>query len=83
MKPSESWAMTADGAALRGGSWSRHSGYAARGELALRQALEDVLRQRLGGDRQHVLLRRDSRQRWAGSRAREDGLHVTTPRERG
>lgn len=43
MKPSESWAMTADGAARRGG-------YAARGELALRQAMEDVLRQRLGGD---------------------------------
>lgn len=39
MKPTESWAMTAEGAA-------RRQGYAATGELALRNAMEALLRQR-------------------------------------
>jgi len=39
MKPSESWAMTAQGAA-------RRQGYAAMGELALREGIEALLRTR-------------------------------------
>jgi hypothetical protein len=39
MKPTEEWAMTAEGAALR-------SGYADRAELRLRNAMEALLRQR-------------------------------------
>lgn len=39
IKSTESWAMTAEGAAQR-------QGYAARGELALRNAMEALLRQR-------------------------------------
>ncbi len=44
MKPSENWAMTADGAAQR-------SGYASRAELRLRNAMEELLRARHPEDR--------------------------------
>jgi hypothetical protein len=44
MKPTESWAMTADGAAMR-------KGWAAEHELALRNAMEDLLRGRRPGAR--------------------------------